>query len=517
MLKRALPLLLALILALYTAPAYAQDGGWIAWLYDPADGRMTQVDASGTALQDFSLPIPFGFDRYPQKVAVGHGGSPFAYVVFNSTTFQGALVVSQGAELLFNSNLPLTFSDSTEFIADESIFNDDNTALALGYSLDGGGWGLIVFDLITGTVTYSIRHDTPLVSVLGLPSGFGLTPVPRRFVGRDVTFTMIQSGTEGAAEYESYTWNIDTSNLTQNLMFPSLDSDMFPPTGEFIMSLPDERLPNDSDNFIFFQANTLHVYDPLGGARFPFFNAPNLTLSRPHFIQNGELILFDSVDAAQRYQWMIVGRDGVPAGLLPTAATILDLEGTGDGFIYTTDTFSRDATTLVYVDTRDGLDAGIPVWTSTVGSFPVIAWVGDTILRAQSSYPAWTKLADAVYAPGVTAQIAPSADQPLLTPGAVSAGDVAASTPVFGRFLTVGGIATVNTTEGDTLNVRLGPGTDFEILTRLEDGDRVTLLEGPRDAGGFTWWKIRTATGIEGWVVESVNDNGARLQTLIPG
>jgi hypothetical protein len=44
----------------------------------------------------------------------------------------------------------------------------------------------------------------------------------------------------------------------------------------------------------------------------------------------------------------------------------------------------------------------------------------------------------------------------------------------------------------------------------------VLLLEGPRSAGGFVWWRIRIPSGVEGWVVESVDDNGTRLRTLIP-
>jgi hypothetical protein len=514
--KRTLPFILLFFFVL-CLPVRAQEASWTAWLYNAGDGRMTHVNADGAVLDDFVLPMPPGFDSYPQKVAVGHGGSPFAYIVFNGVTFQGALVITQDDQLQFTANLPLTFSDSTEFVADETIFNEDNSALALGYSLDGGGWAVNIFDIRSGAFTQTVRHDSPLVAVLGLDSGFGLTPVPRRFIGRDVTFTMIQSGTEGAAEYDSYTWNINSGNLTKNLMFPSLGIDTLSATGEMVMSLPDERLPNDNTAFTFFQANTLHVYEPVSGARFPFFNAPNLTLSQPHFIQNGELILVDSVDAAGRFQWLIVGRDGIPTGTLPTSVTINDLRGVGDGFIYTTNTFDPGAATLVYVNTRDGLDAGVPIWTSTSGTFPTIAWTGDMAIRAQATYTPWAKLADAVYAPGVTAQIAPVAGQPLLTPGAVSAGDIAPSTPVFGRFLTVGGIATVNTTEGDQLNVRLGPGTSNEIIARLEDGERVTLLEGPRTAEGFTWWKIRTAAGIEGWVVESVDENGTHLQTLIPG
>jgi hypothetical protein len=197
--------------------------------------------------------------------------------------------------------------------------------------------------------------------------------------------------------------------------------------------------------------------------------------------------------------------------------TINDLRGLGDGFIYTTDTFSPGSTTLVYVDTRDSLNAGVPFWSSSSGETVTIAWADDSLIRAQAAaYTPWTKLADAVYAPGVTAQVAPAGNQPLLTPAAISPADIADSTPVFGRFLSIGGLAIVNTTEGDTLNVRAAPTRDSAVMTRLPDGDRVTIVDGPRAAEGFTWWKVRTGAGVQGWVVESVDDNGSRLQTLIP-
>ena len=84
-----------------------------------------------------------------------------------------------------------------------------------------------------------------------------------------------------------------------------------------------------------------------------------------------------------------------------------------------------------------------------------------------------------------------------------------------GGILVIGGQATINTTEGDTLNVRGGPGTSYQVVGRLPHGTRVTLVEGPRAGEGFTWWRVR-AGSVEGWVVESVEDRGTRLQTLIP-
>ena len=83
--------------------------------------------------------------------------------------------------------------------------------------------------------------------------------------------------------------------------------------------------------------------------------------------------------------------------------------------------------------------------------------------------------------------------------------------------LIAGGLAVVHTTNGDQLNVRTGAGTNYQILAKLGDGARVTLIEGPKNADGFQWWHIRTESGIAGWVVDSVNDDdGKRLETLLP-
>ncbi len=510
------------LLALGWTVVNAQAGGWIVWLYDSAAGRMTQITPQGAA-QDFILPLPAGFDRYPGRVAVGRGGQPFAYIVSNSATFQGQLVVADQTAARATFNLPLTFADSWEFFASEQVFRRDNGAVALGYSLEGGGWGIIVFDIAAGAVTHTLRHDTPLAAALGLPAGFGLTPVVRDFSGDAVTFTLVQAGAGGAPAYDSYTWSLSAGTIAANPTWPGLDSDIFAPTGEVVMALPDDRLANARAAFTFYQANSLHVYDPFTGARFPFYNAPDRTLALPRFIQNGERILVDTMDAAERYRWLVIGRDGVEWGALPAAVRILDARGLPDGFVYTTDAFAPGVTTLVYVNTRGPLNAGAPIWTSLPGAQPVIAWAGGVGAVAQAAATPWAKLADAVYAPPTAyapagAMVAPAQVTPLAPlPTAVAPAQVVVATPVIVRPLAPGGLAIVNTTEGDQLNVRLGPGLGFDVVQRLPAGSRVVLLEGPRYADGLAWWKVRTAAGIEGWCVESVEDRGTRLQTLLPG
>jgi hypothetical protein len=78
--------------------------------------------------------------------------------------------------------------------------------------------------------------------------------------------------------------------------------------------------------------------------------------------------------------------------------------------------------------------------------------------------------------------------------------------------LTVGGKARVHVIRDDTLNVRSGTGIQLAILEKLADGTVVTLLEGPVEAEGYTWWRVRTPRRTEGWVVERADN----VQTLIP-
>jgi Protein of unknown function (DUF3160)/Bacterial SH3 domain len=84
------------------------------------------------------------------------------------------------------------------------------------------------------------------------------------------------------------------------------------------------------------------------------------------------------------------------------------------------------------------------------------------------------------------------------------------------RFVFEGGQATpwmafrigdvyIVTEEGADLNLRAEPGTSAEILQKLPAGLYLEIVDGPAEAGGRTWWKVRDAGGfvtLEGWVVE---------------
>lgn len=87
-----------------------------------------------------------------------------------------------------------------------------------------------------------------------------------------------------------------------------------------------------------------------------------------------------------------------------------------------------------------------------------------------------------------------------------------ANEPELSRLLTIGGLARVNTSGADRLNLRSGAGTEFPIIDRLNFGTTVTVLEGPVFNAPYLWWNIRTPDGVEGWAVEAADG----LVTLVP-
>ena len=55
-------------------------------------------------------------------------------------------------------------------------------------------------------------------------------------------------------------------------------------------------------------------------------------------------------------------------------------------------------------------------------------------------------------------------------------------------------------------SVRETPGTDARLITRVNPGQEFTVMGGPQQASGYTWFQIRSDSGdIEGWIAEGDN------------
>ncbi len=77
----------------------------------------------------------------------------------------------------------------------------------------------------------------------------------------------------------------------------------------------------------------------------------------------------------------------------------------------------------------------------------------------------------------------------------------------------IGGRYTVYGAGSRGLNLRAAPGTGGQLLTTLVQGRDVTIMDGPVQADGFTWWYVVTTYSNEaGWVAGEVDG----VETLIP-
>jgi hypothetical protein len=66
--------------------------------------------------------------------------------------------------------------------------------------------------------------------------------------------------------------------------------------------------------------------------------------------------------------------------------------------------------------------------------------------------------------------------------------------------LRIGCDAWVTRQGGQVLRLRAGAGTGQPILAGLPVGTQVKLLEGAQVADGYSWWRVATLGGREGWV-----------------
>jgi hypothetical protein len=390
---------------LWNTPSNASGADWSAWLYDSESGHLALVAADGTITRDLYVPLSQGFNQLPTNVALSHDGVLLAFVAGNSDTGERQLVVfdtsAQVQKLLVN--LPVLRSDSFAAGSAERAFNDNDTLLAFGFTTDDG-WRLDVYDLTAGTVAYTLFDEaTTGYEVAG--EGGPLLPVIQRFEGTRVTFSLGIIGADTPQRSSSFVWDFLTSSLLPAREYFQLDTAIFAPTGEIILSADAPDLPNEADAFFAnSQRNALYVFDPALGRSFPFYNDPARDLFWPRFVQNGERIFTGGYTArAESPDLFLVERDGTVISAV-SVPDITSVRGLTDGFIYGLEIPGNagDATSIVYVDTRAGetLEGGTPVWTSAPNTQYRIVWARDLRQAATPEFMAWAQLAEPVSAGG---------------------------------------------------------------------------------------------------------------------
>jgi hypothetical protein len=62
-----------------------------------------------------------------------------------------------------------------------------------------------------------------------------------------------------------------------------------------------------------------------------------------------------------------------------------------------------------------------------------------------------------------------------------------------------GTLVIVQDTAGAGLNLREQPTVYARIVSNVEEGTVLTVLEGPSEADDYVWWRLRAPDGAEGW------------------
>jgi|APCry1669189070_1035195.scaffolds.fasta_scaffold03427_1 hypothetical protein len=158
---------------------------------------------------------------------------------------------------------------------------------------------------------------------------------------------------------------------------------------------------------------------------------------------------------------------------------------------------------------RGGLSALIPVWLPPLLILAGLALlVGFAAFWLLGSFIQQPSLPTPTLVPTRVVVTASPTVQPSPTP-------VPTIIPTVAPVLRIGGRVRVVNVGDAPLRARAKPGMDTpnRTVTSFAQGSEVTITEGPKQANGLTWWRIRGTTG-EGWSAERSAEGIVFLEAL---
>lgn len=452
----------------------AESYRWRAWLCDDRY-NMVMVDDSGEALRQVNPSTLTTSGILPGTMRVSTNGEFIAFVTANDFERQVRVY-----DTIAQRMRGIHILEDASLIPTPPIFNTWDTKIAFAYTFPDGTWRILITDTQRGEIKAVLDSDSE--SLPGAVQRVDSVNV-HRFHEYRVFFTVDAPDKLEDALTPGYVWDILTNTVTESVAYSTVaEAQLYTKTGETLMVMADHRLPGETDT-----ANSVHIYDPYEDMRYPFY-ASEFIPRAAFFIQNGQRVLVHGRDTEHDNLWFVVARDGLLVrflGQLPRR----DIHGTTEGFLYLYDTPTGESE-LIESDSRR-MFRDETVWRQP-GVWSLV-WVENHI-ETYGPFQAGITQAEAIHdapVPEITVSATPLPPLPqALYPG-------------------MDALVQAN---GDVLYLRANPGTGQEILMHLFDEEVVRLLEGPKHAEGYRWWRLRTENGTEGWAVEAVE----AVTTLLP-
>ena len=492
-----------------SAATPAEAGGtWSAWLYNPEAGRLVHAFPDGTPPVEMPFPLPPDTSRYPSlnQVAISPDGSLLAMCLYNDSDEFSVRVYDIYNEVYIAAYIP--GGPVIECGLTPESFSADGTQVAVGifnHYPDPADprpeWELVVMQMNTSAILHRIDSTSPAITALGVDAS-GSVPFVRWFDMATpsfpgvLAFIPVRWGTEGFPEYPSMVWQLGDGSVSIGGPYGKTSLDLLPNPSEAVWIDEDDAFPKGElmgPGYLF----NIVMYSNKAGERYPIFSGAGQIVGSSVFVDNGRRLAirtFEGMSDAE--QWWVLERSGEYRAL-PIPPRVYQVWGTVDGYTFMTGGSDPSARPELHYHRFTGGAAPdqFIAWTGTPGGYWSIIWANP--LEGEAG-------------------MAPFASLTIIGPPPVMTDTPAPVTPPVGGVLAPGGTARVQTTEGDMLRVRTGPGLSFAISTQLADGTLVSVLEGPVSADGLNWWRIEAPGRGSGWAVEGVMDGGSFLQTLVP-
>jgi len=517
----------------------AQQPTWTAWLYDRETGRVQLVNETGAVQQEVALPTLTGFDIYSYNIAVSHNGRYIAYRLNQANSRIAQLVIydTDFGGIIAQYFPGAILADSLDFTSESRSFNDANTSFIYTFVTEREAFEIVLIDLAAGVANFRLTTEDALVRQANIRTDY--LPVIQRYVGTEFAFSMTNFATQAIPDETSYRFN--PGSLLPESSYPTVQSGTFKPTGEAVFAVQDIRFANRLETLERPRhLNTLQVFDPRTGERFPVFQRESWSMGNAFFVNGGRQVLFNAFDLDNETNlWGLIDRSVQVVNIAPVDPLEQQVIGMSDGFLHLFDNGASAELRYARIENNVVVEDRI-IWAAEAGRYPRLVWAQDSRQATNVQLPAWERLATAVtstpfvstpvfdgggISPGAIATVTPLVAQPPLIvtatpllglptspPSDVIVVTATPSSRVQPGALVIGSAAFINTTEGDRLNLRSGAGISFDVVAQVDDGTQVVLLEGPIPADGFTWWRVRLSDGRSGWVVQRADN----VDTLVP-
>ncbi|WP_119065794.1 SH3 domain-containing protein [Aggregatilinea lenta] len=536
MTRKVLPLLLGLALIVAITPfapvgdtptAHA-GGSWSAWAYNADTGQLVHVFPDGAPAVEMMFPLPPGTSSYPTDLTISRDGALLAACLTDDIGAASVRVYDIYAGVYVAAYIPT--GPILGCSLDQYSFSEDGTQLAFGiinhFGFDPAetrpSWEVVVMEMNTSAILYRLDANTAAVAALG-EELVNVLPMIRTFQMKTatfpglITFAPIYYASEGAPEYPSMVWNLTDSTVQIAGPYGKSGFDVLLPNSEVIWVDADASFPVTTPMGPGPAFNVM-MYSNKMGDRYPILVEPDMIPLNARFVDDGRkaAVMMMNADGSAT-SWAVVDRSGAVYAL--PALDTYEVWGTMDGYVFVSNSSSGGPVEIRYHRFAEGnpTPTEFVAWTDMAGGFWRIIWANP--LSGGAGLPAFPPagiLGEPPVMPTATTGVPPLDPTVTLPAGPTATLPAGPTGTATLTALSVGGRATVTTTEGDQLRVRSGAGTAYAVLFYLPAGSGVNLMEGPVEADALTWWRVRADDGRMGWAVEGVMDGGSFLQTLTP-